>query len=101
MTFREIVELGFIGLGLKLVDKLVKDNIPNLHYKNLIKGFERYILPSLFIILLLCSYGVAMITKNHEAKKNILLGICAFIIVLGVMQIIEKRALETKSLQGN
>lgn len=101
MTFREIVELGVIGLGIKIGDKLIKDNLPNLHYKNVIKGFEKYVLPILFVLILLGFYGFALVTKNHEAKKNILLGLCVFTVALGIMHFMEKRQSETKSLQAH
>lgn len=98
MTFKEIAELVFIGLGVKIGDKFIKDNLPDLHYKKVTKGFEKYVLPTLFLLILFGFYGFALVTKNHEAKKNILLGLCVFTVAVGAIHFIEKRQSETKSL---
>ncbi len=50
--------------------KLIEDNLPNLHYKNLIKGFEKYVRPYLLIALLYVSYFIIKMRRDKELEKT-------------------------------
>lgn len=57
--------LGAIG------GKLIEDNLPNLHYKNLYKGFEGYVAPMFLFSYIGYLYIIVKLTKDAEAKKNL------------------------------
>jgi hypothetical protein len=59
-------------LSLIFVTKLVDDNLPNLHRKNIIKAFDKHITP--FILLAYIGLLTVMVkfTKDPEQKKLLL-----------------------------
>jgi len=59
-----------IFLACIFATKLIEDNLPNLHYKNIIKGFEKYILPYLLMAYLGFLYLQVKIYRDKELEKN-------------------------------
>jgi hypothetical protein len=72
-------------LSMIFVTKLVDDNLPNLHRKNIIKAFDKYITP--FILLAYIGFLAVMVkfTKDTEQKKLLLTltAVVAVAIVIG------------------
>ena len=74
----------FLFISGVFAGKLIEDNVPNLHYKKLITGFEKHIAPLLLTAYLGLLYTVAKLTRNPQAKKNYttLLALLALVIIL-------------------
>ena len=74
--------------------KLIEDNLPNLHYKNLRKGFDKYIAPLILLACILWLSFIVKITKNEEQKKLLFT-----LTVLAVAGIMITKAIEQKKKQ--
>jgi ABC-type uncharacterized transport system permease subunit len=61
----------FIFLLGALGTKMIDDNLPSLHYKNVAKAFIRYVAPLMFIAYIGLLYTAIRLTKNPEAKKDL------------------------------
>lgn len=58
-------------ISLIFATKMVEDNIPNLHYKNLAAGFEKHIAPFLLTSYLGFLYLAAKISRSKGSTKKL------------------------------
>ncbi|MGC4100860.1 hypothetical protein [Ferruginibacter sp.] len=58
-------------LGLKFVDKFVEDNIPNLHYKRIIKTWNNIKLPLFLTAYIGFLYVIVKVLGNKQMEKNL------------------------------
>lgn len=73
MNVKDIIPVIFCYLFLRVVDKIIEDNLPSLHYKNLGKLFETYISAVLLTGYIGYLSILVKITKDTELKKKLLL----------------------------
>jgi type IV secretory pathway VirB6-like protein len=54
-----------------IAGQFIKDNLPNMHYKNIIAAFEKYVMPFLFIAFIGLLMGIAKISGNKQLQQNL------------------------------
>ena len=74
--------------------KLIEDNLPNLHYKNLIIGFHNYVVPLILMAYIGFLYLQVKIFGNKEDEKNLQNGL----IVVAVALILQQALKQNKKL---
>jgi ABC-type uncharacterized transport system permease subunit len=71
MSFKYIIAMIGSYIALKIADKFIKDNLPDLHYKNLIRLFNQYVVPFLLLAYIGYLYVIANITNDPKLKKQL------------------------------
>lgn len=88
IKFIEMLGLLFL---VELFKKFIKDNLPDLHYKNIFKMFTRYVMPIFVIALVGLAYLTAVITRNQQTKKIIVMLIIAFPIAIAASHYMQQK----------
>lgn len=71
MSLKDFILLILSYCGLKIVDKLVEDNLPNLYYKNLINGYYNYVVPFILTSYMGFIYLQLKISTDKQEQKNL------------------------------
>ena len=69
MSFKDIISVISCYFLLKVADKFIEDNLPNLHYKKLLDFFAPLLLLGYIGLLSI----LVKITNNPQQKKNLLI----------------------------
>ena len=87
MNIKNLIILLGTYPSIKFIDKLIEDNLPNLHYRNL----KKYIVA--LVALIVVGYFMTMykITGNEEYKKSLLILAVAVIAVPFLQENIKPR----------
>ena len=67
--------------------KLIEDNLPNLHYKNLAAGFEKHVMPVLLVAALGFYATLAKISKDKEVQKNYIILLTVLVTAIALQKI--------------
>jgi len=94
MSVKDIILTILCYCGLKFVDKFIEDNLPNLHYKNLINGFYNYVVPLILMAYIGFLYLQVKAFGNKEDEKNLQNGL----IVVAVALILQQALKQNKNL---
>jgi hypothetical protein len=101
MNIKETIWVFLSYFAFKLVDKLVEDNLPNLHYKKIYKLIEQRLFPLFLLGYINILYLYIFITKDAEAKKNLEFKITIIVIALILDKVIESKKGELQSRCNN
>lgn len=79
-----------IFLSLIFATKLVEDNLPNLHHKNIGKAFNKYAAPALLMGYIGLLFLLTKISRNKELHKNYLQALVVVTIALVAGAVLSK-----------
>jgi hypothetical protein len=71
VNLKETILIILSYCGLRFVDKLIQDNLPDLHYKKLLKRIYYYIIPLLLTAYMGFLYLQVKVFGNKEEKNNL------------------------------
>jgi hypothetical protein len=71
MDIRSCLIILMTYLGIKFLDKFVEDNMPNLHYKRIIKVWNNIKLPVFLTTYIGILYVGVKIFGNKQMEKNL------------------------------
>lgn len=71
MTIKDVILTILCYCGLRFVDKLIEDNLPNLHYKNIVKVYYNYVVPFILIGYMGVVVMQVKVFGNKEDQKNL------------------------------
>jgi hypothetical protein len=96
MTIKDVILIILSYCGLKFVDKLIEDNLPNLHYKNIIKFYYNYVVP----LILTCYMGIIYLQLKISTDKQVQKNLENVLILIAAAIILEKPRKLTPSPRG-
>lgn len=70
MNLKDIILIIISYCSLRIVDKLITDNLPDLKYKNIAAGFQKHIAPLLVIAALGYFSILSKLSKDKEVQKT-------------------------------
>ncbi|NOT91986.1 hypothetical protein [Ferruginibacter sp.] len=70
MDIKNCLTVLIAYLGLKFIDKFVEDNLPNLHYKRIIKAWNNIKLPVFLTAYIGFLYIVVKVLGNKQFERN-------------------------------
>jgi hypothetical protein len=90
VNMKEYISIIAIYISLKVIDKFIEDNLPNLHYKQIIKFWNTHI--SSHILLSYAGYlFVSMkLSSNKQSKKEYENAIIDVILILIANEVLRK-----------
>jgi hypothetical protein len=74
-----------------VASKLIEDNLPNLHYRNLAAGFEKHVMPVLLIAALGFYTVLAKISKDKEVQKTYIILITIILAAITLQKLAQNK----------
>ncbi len=99
MSLKDFILLILSYCGFRFVDKLIEDNLPNLHYKNLINGYYNYVVPFILTCYMGFIYLQLKISTDKQEQKNLENALILIAAAIIVQQALKGKKLHNKKSQ--
>ena len=74
-----------------IAGKLIEDNLPSLHYKNLAAGFEKHVMPVLLVAALGYYAVLVKISKDKEVQKTYMILLTVIVAAIALQKLAQNK----------